>query len=477
MARIVSAVALGSPHLEQFAGWDLAVVDFATASTADLSDALRDAEGLLVNSHVSVDAATLDLAPSLRAISTVSVGFDHIDLEVAGRRSITVTTTPVLSDAVADLTLALITMVLRRLGEAASDLGRGVWSNSLLGSDVRGKQLLLVGFGRIGREVAARALAAKMRVCAFDLRADLPPMAGVERVASFAEGVSRADVVSLHVDLNPSTRHFLDDGRVRAHETDRDRDQHRARRCCRSSGVDARARRRAHRRRGSRRARGRATGSCGTVAPHAERRRVATHRVGDDRDPLGDARLRGDQSGRVHARRRLRARAHDRVALRPSADDRDGAGGDAIAARVAHLDDHDGAVGPFTHHRGGGTHRADTRRREEVQGDVAGLHQRARGCGDRAFSGHVDERRRHPSVHDPPWVSHRIGDVELHGTGGGAGDIADAEPLDEWEAAGPTAAEPSCARAGTIAAARLPVSARPTSGSRRQEPRRRPRSR
>ena len=211
MARIVSAVALGSPHLEQFAGWDLAVVDFATVSTADLSDALRDAEGLLVNSHVSVDAATLDLAPSLRAISTVSVGFDHIDLEVAGRRSITVTTTPVLSDAVADLTLALITMVLRRLGEAASDLGRGVWSNSLLGSDVRGKQLLLVGFGRIGREVAARALAAKMRVCAFDLRADLPPMAGVEMVASFAEGLSRADVVSLHVDLNPSTRHLLDD--------------------------------------------------------------------------------------------------------------------------------------------------------------------------------------------------------------------------------------------------------------------------
>jgi glyoxylate reductase len=159
---------------------------------------------------VLVDAATIEAAPRLRAISTVSVGFDHIDLTVAGGRSITVTTTPVLSDAVADLTLALITMTYRRLREAMADLDRGFWNDRLLGSDVRGKRLLLVGFGRIGREVAARALAAKMQVGAFDLRRDLEPMAGVERVATLAEGLAWADVVSLHVDLNPSTRHLLD---------------------------------------------------------------------------------------------------------------------------------------------------------------------------------------------------------------------------------------------------------------------------
>jgi lactate dehydrogenase-like 2-hydroxyacid dehydrogenase len=211
MATLVSAVALGSPHLEQLADWELRVVDFALAGPTELSEALRDAEGLLVNSHVTVDASTLELAPRLRVISTVSVGFDHIDLTVAGRRSITVTTTPVLSDAVADLTMALIIMVERRLREAIDDLARGVWNNALLGSDVRAKELLLVGFGRIGREVAARALACKMRVCAFDVRTGLPPMAGVEPVATLAEGLARADVVSLHVDLNPATRHLLDD--------------------------------------------------------------------------------------------------------------------------------------------------------------------------------------------------------------------------------------------------------------------------
>jgi lactate dehydrogenase-like 2-hydroxyacid dehydrogenase len=170
MATVVSAVTLGAPHTDLLAGWDLAVVDLTTASDDELAGALRDTEVLLVNSHYSVDARVLGHAPKLRAISTVSVGFDHIDVEIAAHRAITVTTTPVLSDAVADLTLALITMTLRRLREATDDIGRGVWSNGLLGNDVRGKQLLLIGFGRIAREVAARALAAKMTVLAYDVR-------------------------------------------------------------------------------------------------------------------------------------------------------------------------------------------------------------------------------------------------------------------------------------------------------------------
>ena len=169
-ARIGSAIALGSPHIELLDDWDLSVVDFSPAGRAGMASALHDVEGLLVNSHAAVDATTLDLAPRLRAISTVSAGFDHIDLVVAARRSITVTTAPVLSDAVADLTLALIIMTARRLREGVEDLTRGVWSTGLLGTDVRGKRLLLVGFGRIGREVAARALACKMSVCAFDVQ-------------------------------------------------------------------------------------------------------------------------------------------------------------------------------------------------------------------------------------------------------------------------------------------------------------------
>jgi phosphoglycerate dehydrogenase-like enzyme len=71
--------------------------------------------------------------------------------------------------------------------------------------------LLIVGFGRIGHEVAARALAHKMRVIYFDVRAGKPPMEGVTRVATLADGFAQADVVSVHVDLNPTTRHLVDD--------------------------------------------------------------------------------------------------------------------------------------------------------------------------------------------------------------------------------------------------------------------------
>jgi len=210
-AGIVSAVGLDAPQLARLGAARVAVVDFATTAEADIAELLRDAEGLLVNSHVTADARLLARAPRLRVLSTVSVGFDHIDMEEAARRAITVTHTPVLSDAVADLTLALVLMSSRRLSEAIDIVTRGGWDDALLGHDLRGRTLLIVGLGRIGQEVARRALAFKMRVCAFDSRPDLATVEGVERVATLREGLARADVISLHVDLNPATRHLLDD--------------------------------------------------------------------------------------------------------------------------------------------------------------------------------------------------------------------------------------------------------------------------
>jgi lactate dehydrogenase-like 2-hydroxyacid dehydrogenase len=213
---VVSSVRLGSPQLERFGDWDLRFVDFVRASRRDLSDALHDAQGLLIDSHVTADSALLELAPHLRALSTISVGSDHIDLAAASRRAIAVTHTPVLSDAVADLTLALILMTARRLGEAVDIVANGGWDDALLGTDLRSKTLLIVGFGRIGQEVARRALGFKMHVCAFDTRAEVGEIAGVERVATLADGLARADIVSLHVDLNPTTRHLIDEGALAA---------------------------------------------------------------------------------------------------------------------------------------------------------------------------------------------------------------------------------------------------------------------
>jgi len=215
-ARVVSSVHLGPPEIERLRDCELRVVDFAHASRRDLAEALRNAHGLLIDSHLTADSALLELAPHLRALSTISVGLDHIDLAAASQRSITVTHTPVLSDAVADLTLALILMTTRRLGEAVDTVANGVWDDALLGTDLRSKTLLIVGLGRIGREVARRALAFKMHVCGYDARAEVPEITGVERLALLADGLGRADIVSLHVDLNPTTRHFIDEAALAA---------------------------------------------------------------------------------------------------------------------------------------------------------------------------------------------------------------------------------------------------------------------
>lgn len=215
-ALVVSSVRLGPAEIERLSDWELRVVDFEHASRRDLSDALRDADGLLIDSHVTADSALLELAPHLRALSTISVGLDHIDLPAAAQRAITVTHTPVLTDAVADLTLALILMTTRRLGEAVEIVADGGWDDALLGTDLRSKTLLIVGFGRIGQEVARRALAFKMHVCAYDARAEVPEFVGVERLPSLAHGLGRADIVSVHVDLNPTTRHLIDEAALAA---------------------------------------------------------------------------------------------------------------------------------------------------------------------------------------------------------------------------------------------------------------------
>ena len=266
---------------------------------------------------MTADARLLDLAPHLRAVSTISVGFDHIDLAAAAQRGITVTHTPVLSDAVADLTLGLILMTARRLGEAVDIVANGGWDDALLGVDLRGKTLLIVGLGRIGREVARRAAGFKMHVCGFDARTELPEIDGVERVATLAEGLARADFVSLHVDLNPSTRHLLDDDAFAHDEADRV-----PRSTPRAVVSSTRARSRVRSPSGASPAPGldvlevEPPPAGRAAARDAERRRAPPHRVGDGRDPPGDARLRGDEPRDLSARRPVRVRARTPVKRR-----------------------------------------------------------------------------------------------------------------------------------------------------------------
>jgi glyoxylate reductase len=173
---------------------------------------LADKEALVVLLSDHVDKELIDAAPRLKVIANVAVGFDNIDVAYATSRGVLVTNTPdVLTDAVADLTWALILAVTRRIGEGERLVRRGAWRGwsfeFMLGSSLGGKQLGIVGAGRIGRAVAARAGAFGMSV-AYSSRSPAQ-WAGAEPM-SLDRLLATSDVISLHVPLTDVTRHLID---------------------------------------------------------------------------------------------------------------------------------------------------------------------------------------------------------------------------------------------------------------------------
>ena len=184
-------------------------VDVWPHSTPPDEAALRrhaaTADGLLCLLTDRIDAALIDACPRLRVVSNLAVGVDNIDLHAVARRGIPVGHTPdVLTDATADLTMALILAAARRLPEgiAAVCEGRwGAWSPEwLLGLELRGAQLGIVGLGRIGQAVADRARAFGMDVVHSSHSSGLPLL----------ELLATSDVVSLHCPLTAQTHHLID---------------------------------------------------------------------------------------------------------------------------------------------------------------------------------------------------------------------------------------------------------------------------
>ncbi len=152
-----------------------------------------------------VDRSVIEAGTALRVIANVAVGYNNVDAAAARERGIIVTNTPdVLTDATADFTLALILAVTRRLGEGERMLRRGDWKgwafDQLLGMQLRGRQLGVVGFGRIGQAVAARASAFGMTIAHSSRAGGGMPL---DRL------ISTSDIVSLHVPLTPDTRHLI----------------------------------------------------------------------------------------------------------------------------------------------------------------------------------------------------------------------------------------------------------------------------
>jgi len=160
-----------------------------------------------------VNTTILDAADRLKVVANVAVGFNNIDVPYARTRGVIVTNTPdVLNEAVAAFTWALILAATRRLGEGERIVRRGAWPgwsfDFLLGTDPRGKQLGLIGFGRIARAVAAKAAAFGMHV-AYTTRRPLDTP-GDAVALSFDRLLNTSDIVSVHVPLTPETRHLLD---------------------------------------------------------------------------------------------------------------------------------------------------------------------------------------------------------------------------------------------------------------------------
>jgi glyoxylate reductase len=170
---------------------------------ADLKMRLRDKRGVVCVLTDRIDDDVLAAGNALKVVSNIAVGFDNIDVEAAKRRGIVVTNTPdVLTEATAELTWGLILAAARRIAEGDRLVRRGAWKgwtlDFMLGTELRGKQLGLIGRGRIGRAVAARAPAFGMT--AVFARQDM----------SLDELLISSDVVSIHTSLRPDTRHLID---------------------------------------------------------------------------------------------------------------------------------------------------------------------------------------------------------------------------------------------------------------------------
>ncbi len=172
---------------------------------AELVARAAGAEGLLTLLSERIDAELIDAAPRLRAISNYAVGFDNVDLAAATARGIPVGNTPdVLTDATADLAFTLLLAAARRLPDAMRAVADGDWLTwepaQLLGVEVHGATLGIIGFGRIGRAVATRAEGFEMNV----LHVDARDRTGLEHV------LAESDFVSLHCPLTPETHHLID---------------------------------------------------------------------------------------------------------------------------------------------------------------------------------------------------------------------------------------------------------------------------
>lgn len=209
VARRIPSVALS--RLEETCDVEVHVGD-GDLSQDDLIARLKGKQGLVSILTTPVNRAVLESSPDLKVVANIAVGYNNIDVGAARERGVVVTNTPdVLTESSADLTWALILGITRRIVEGDRLVRTGGWKgwalDFMLGSDLRGKQLGVIGFGRIGQAVAARAGAFGMRVAYQSRKAIGPPE---YQPMAYDRLMATSDVVTLHCPLTDETRHLID---------------------------------------------------------------------------------------------------------------------------------------------------------------------------------------------------------------------------------------------------------------------------
>ncbi len=210
--RVLVTEKLDPAALERVRAAGHEVVERAGLKGAELAAALDGFQALMIRSGTRATAEVLRGARGLRVVVRAGTGLDNVDVDAARTLGITVLNTPAANSvSVAELTLGLLIAFERHLADAAAELRAGRWEKTrFAGRELSGRRLGLVGFGRIGREVAARARAFELEVWASDPLLPAWP-AGFEwvRAVSLEALLPECDIVSLHLPLTPDTRQVI----------------------------------------------------------------------------------------------------------------------------------------------------------------------------------------------------------------------------------------------------------------------------
>src|SRR5512142_1937557 len=201
----------GVQFLRSQPGFD--VVEAYGSSGAKLLELVRDVEAIAVRSETKITAEVIAAAPKLRVVGRAGVGVDNVDVEAATERGVVVMNTPGGNTvSTAELSFAMILSLARKVPQAAASMAAGKWDRKQFqGTELHGKTLGVLGLGRIGSEVAKRALAFGMRVLGYDpfVAEGRAEALGIELLEDLDDVYRDADFITVHMPVTDQTRGML----------------------------------------------------------------------------------------------------------------------------------------------------------------------------------------------------------------------------------------------------------------------------